>query len=290
MQQAARFGAWDWSNTWVLYEGHTAPLLQRYMTPLTLTADSDAKTYDRQAYAFGGGSQYSYAPDPSKIQGSVGYTLLDALDPTQATPNPVNAGTYLIRASGLYSDQHGYLIRFVDGTLAISQANLYYRAALLSRTAGQAPAGMSGSVGDFVSGDTLANATTGTLVWSTPATAASPAGSYAISGSGLSASNYLLQQAPGNATALTLLPAAHQSAPAQEVPAPGARQAGALASLEFCQPDLAGQLPPLRVLCRHPGGPAPAQRSGEAGNPARRGAGAGATAPAGAVPDSPGPS
>jgi len=50
----------------------------------------------------------------------------------------------------------------------------------------------------------LATATTGTLSFNTPANGASPAGTYPIDGSGLTAKNYILVQAPPNATALTL--------------------------------------------------------------------------------------
>ena len=66
----------------------------------------------------------------------------------------------------------------------------------------------SGSVSGFRNGDTQATATTGTLVFDTPATQASPGGVYAIDGSGLAAGNYVFAQASGNATALTVLAAA----------------------------------------------------------------------------------
>jgi filamentous hemagglutinin family protein len=65
---------------------------------------------------------------------------------------------------------------------------------------------LTGRVTGFLGGETQANATTGTLTWTTPATSTSPAGSYAVNGSGLSAANYTFTQAPGNATALTLAP------------------------------------------------------------------------------------
>jgi len=61
-------------------------------------------------------------------------------------------------------------------------------------------------VAGLVGGDTLADATEGALTWQTPATASSPAGLYAIDGGGLSALNYLFEQAPENATALQVAP------------------------------------------------------------------------------------
>ena len=61
----------------------------------------------------------------------------------------------------------------------------------------------------FVNGQTLADATTGTLSFTTTATATSNVGTYAINGSGLTADNgnYVFVQAAGNATALTVNPA-----------------------------------------------------------------------------------
>ncbi|OIQ77339.1 hypothetical protein GALL_409650 [mine drainage metagenome] len=55
-------------------------------------------------------------------------------------------------------------------------------------------------------GDTLANSTSGTLTWTTPASALSQPGQYPINGGALMASNYVFTQAPANATALSLQP------------------------------------------------------------------------------------
>jgi hypothetical protein len=59
-----------------------------------------------------------------------------------------------------------------------------------------------------VGGDTLANATTGTLAFATTATSSSRAGLYPIDGSGVIADfgNYVFAQASSNATALTIEP------------------------------------------------------------------------------------
>jgi hypothetical protein len=67
-------------------------------------------------------------------------------------------------------------------------------------------------VSGFVPGDTLANATDGTLVWSTDATVREVPGSYAIDGSGLTAENYVLLQSPANAAALTITAAPETTA------------------------------------------------------------------------------
>jgi hypothetical protein len=60
-------------------------------------------------------------------------------------------------------------------------------------------------VAGLVNGDTAADAYTGTLAFTSPATPTSGIGSYAIDGSGLTSDiGYAFVQAPGNATALTI--------------------------------------------------------------------------------------
>lgn len=95
----------------------------------------------------------------------------------------------------------------------ILPATLTYAATRVTAVAGS-PLLLGGTVEGFVTGQTLATATTGSLLWATPATLASPAGRYAIEGSGLSARNYVFVQAPGNADALTLTPAFLPTSPA----------------------------------------------------------------------------
>ena len=95
---------------------------------------------------------------------------------------------------------------------------------------GQALPALSGtaSASGFANGDTMQSAISGTAVWTTTATAASPAGSYAIDGSGLVVSpNYTLTivQSPANGTALTIQPSG-QSQTAFVPAASGTRQSG----------------------------------------------------------------
>jgi len=91
----------------------------------------------------------------------------------------------------------------------INAATLTYVADAASRPYGAANPTFTGSVTGFVTGENQASATTGTLAFTSPATAASAPGSYAIDGSGLTANfgNYIFVQAAGNATALTIGPA-----------------------------------------------------------------------------------
>ncbi|MEX8518616.1 MAG: GLUG motif-containing protein [Leptothrix sp. (in: b-proteobacteria)] len=103
---------WDFNNTWVIYDGHSHPLLRSFMTPLTITANNALKTYDGQAYDGSAGLSYSDTPDQSKLLGAVAYE------------GTRNAGSYTITPNGLYSNQQGYLISYGSGTLQVDQAVL----------------------------------------------------------------------------------------------------------------------------------------------------------------------
>jgi hypothetical protein len=88
----------------------------------------------------------------------------------------------------------------------ITPATLTYVADPTNRVYATANPAFTGSVTGFVNGENLANATTGALTFTSPATPASLPGSYPIDGSGLTANfgNYAFVQAAGNATALTI--------------------------------------------------------------------------------------
>jgi hypothetical protein len=86
-------------------------------------------------------------------------------------------------------------------TANITPATLTESATPVTVAAGKVPA-LTGTISGFAPGDTLADATTGTVVWSTDAPPYPTLGAYAIDGSGLSAANYVIVQAPSNAYAL----------------------------------------------------------------------------------------
>ena len=119
-------------------------------------------------------------------------------------------GTYadaLSNATG--SGLSNYVITYANGALAITPRSLTvtYTANGLGSVYGDTPAGLSGGyvVDGLVGADTLF----GNAAWTTTATATSGVGTYAVAGSGLSASsNYVLTsvQAAGNASALTITP------------------------------------------------------------------------------------
>ena len=78
-----------------------------------------------------------------------------------------------------------------------------------TRLYGAANPALSGNVTGFVNTDTLANATTGTQVFTTTASNTSKVGNYGVNGAGLAANNgnYVFVQAAGNSTALSVTPA-----------------------------------------------------------------------------------
>ena len=98
--------AWDFVNTWVMYEGRSYPLLSGFMTPLTVTANNASKTYGQANPAFG----VSYSATPSgNLLGTVSYS-----GTAQAA---TTVGSYVITPGGLYSNQGGYIISYANGTL-----------------------------------------------------------------------------------------------------------------------------------------------------------------------------
>ena len=133
---------------------------------------------------------------------------------------------------------------------AITPASLQYLADAKSFPSGAQVPTLTGTLLGLVGGETLATATQGQLLFSTTVVNSTAPGNYAITGSGLTAQNYVLAQAPGNATALTVkVPevavVAPQALPAAlpEVPAtPSAsalRQAGTTPALTVAAPAVA---------------------------------------------------
>jgi filamentous hemagglutinin family protein len=110
-------GQWDFANTWVMYEGQTTPLLQVFMTPLTVSG-TITQTYNASAFAPTiGNLNYSIAsPDLSQ--------LLGTLTGSGSALGASHAGTYTFTPGGLYSDQFGYIITYAPGSLTINPASL----------------------------------------------------------------------------------------------------------------------------------------------------------------------
>ncbi len=173
---------------------------------MTYTADAASRTYGAANPAFSGTVAGFVNGD---TQGSATSGSLTFASPTTATSN---VGSYGITGSGLTANSNYSLGQAAGNAtaLTINPALLTYTADTASRTYGAANPAFSGTVSGFVNGETQASAISGTVAYTSPAGTASNAGSYAIDGSGLSANNgnYTFQQATGNATALTVNPAA----------------------------------------------------------------------------------
>jgi filamentous hemagglutinin family protein len=65
--------AWDLTNTWIMYDGFSMPLLRSFLTPLTVTANSLSKTYDGVAYTGNSGVSYSQNVS-SNLVGTLAYS------------------------------------------------------------------------------------------------------------------------------------------------------------------------------------------------------------------------
>ncbi|HTB66639.1 MAG TPA: YDG domain-containing protein, partial [Steroidobacteraceae bacterium] len=105
--------SWDFVGTWVMYGGLTDPLLSGFMTPLTVTANNTTRIYGQGNPAFG--VNYSVTPS-SNLFGAVSYS--------GTAQTATNVGSYVIAPSGLYSNQGGYILNYVSGTLTINPAAL----------------------------------------------------------------------------------------------------------------------------------------------------------------------
>ncbi len=106
---------WDISDTggssavWRIYDGYTYPLLRSFLSELTVTATSGTRTYD--ATTNGLGVSYSSPVDETLLFGE------------ESVTTSKDAGTQTV-TSKLYSNQQGYDITTIDGTLTITPATL----------------------------------------------------------------------------------------------------------------------------------------------------------------------
>ena len=119
-------------------------------------------------------------------------------------------GTYAYTpTAGTFAAANYAFTQFVDGRVTITPATLSVVAQAATRTYGAAEPTFTGTVTGLRNGDALSAAVTGTLAFTTNATLTSNVGTYGLTGSGLSlvGPNYVLTQAVGNATALSVTPA-----------------------------------------------------------------------------------
>jgi hypothetical protein len=178
------------------------------VTPATLTYTANAASRDYGAAnpAFSG-TVTGFVNSETQVGATAG-TLAFTSSATAAS----NVGSYAINGSGLTANNGNYTFVQAAGNataLTVTPATLTYTANTASRDYGAANPAFSGTVTGFVNSETQIGVTTGTLAFTSSATAASNAGNYAVTGSGLTANNgnYTFVQAAGNATALTIAPA-----------------------------------------------------------------------------------
>jgi hypothetical protein len=183
---------------------------------VTYTAKAATKVYGKVNPALTGTTAAAGLVNGDTLAGVTTGTA--AWTTTAGTASAV--GSYAINGKGLAGNSANYTFTFLQAAgnatafkITPAPLTVTYTALATSSIYGGALPTLSGSVGatGLVNGDTLAGVTTGTAAWATPATSASPVGSYAITGSGLAgnSANYTFSfaQAAGNATALSITPA-----------------------------------------------------------------------------------
>jgi filamentous hemagglutinin family protein len=169
--------------------------------------------------SLGGASIYGSSPanpglSATGLVNGQDVSVLTGLSNSFGISNNTNAGGYATNVVGTLINGNYVVTNRIGGTWIVNPAALLltYTANGASSVYGSALAGLSGTVdaAGLVNGQSIADATTGAVDWSTGATASSNAGTYAITGGGLTANgNYVLtvQQASGNATAYRITPA-----------------------------------------------------------------------------------
>ena len=102
MLHADNFSGFDFSSTWTVYEGKTSPLIQSFMSPLTVKITAtQGQIYSADIAYKGNASIVDQDNVLSKLQGAPNYVLTSK-----------NAGVQAVTDNGLYSNQLGYLISY----------------------------------------------------------------------------------------------------------------------------------------------------------------------------------
>ena len=169
---------------------YVAGTLQITAVPLTITANNAARAYGAANPAF----TATYA---GLVNGDTPASLTGTLscNTTAVASSPV--GTYPITCSGQTSTN--YTISYVPGTLTVTAVPLTITANNASRAYGATNPAFTATYLGFVNGDTAASLT-GTLSCSTTAIVSSPGGTYPITCSGQTSTNYTITYVPGTLT------------------------------------------------------------------------------------------
>jgi hypothetical protein len=164
--------------------------------PLTITANTNSKTYDGTTSA---------AAIPT-VMGLLGTDTATGLAETYADPNVGMGKTLSVSAYTVNDGNSGqnYTVTLAPNmTGAINRAPLTITANNQSMVHGSSLPALTASYSGFVNGETPANLTTLPTL-STTATPASPPGTYPITASGAADPNYVITYVPGS---LTVTPA-----------------------------------------------------------------------------------
>jgi sugar lactone lactonase YvrE len=162
-------------------------------TPLTITVADASRQYGQPNPQFTSTTQVT-------LNGvtRIGTLNGDAIDITYSTPANVTSpvGTYPINATVSGAPAGNYLITVLPGTLTVTEAHLTVVVGNATRPYGAPNPTFTSTVSGALNGDTFTN------TYSTPATIASPVGTYAINDAvgGPAASNYTITVVPGTLT------------------------------------------------------------------------------------------
>jgi len=216
-------GEWRvWANTWVgetrggLAGSGSLPNLYgcayQGQCGVTVPGTDNHFIYVQQPTAtvtFGNATREYGLPNPlftfnvsGAILGDTGANVASGTATTTATSGS-NVGNYPI--TGNFTSLAGYRIQLVPGNLAITPATLLFTADSFVRYLGTANPLFTGTVTGFRNGDTVQSVFGSGVIWSSPAGILTPIGFYPVNG-GTTATNYVFAQAPGNATALQIIP------------------------------------------------------------------------------------
>ncbi len=155
MMQQSNFTGFDFTTpVWVIYNGHTMPLLNAFLTPLTITAGDIVQGYNGTVPASLSSPTYSVA---------AATTSGNLFGLTAPYSGDANVGTY---SPQIWSDQQGYHITFTGGTLTVNPAviNLGGTRNYDSTTIAAASTfGSSGTISTGINSETLVLSGSGTL-------------------------------------------------------------------------------------------------------------------------------
>ncbi|MCK9285776.1 MAG: filamentous hemagglutinin N-terminal domain-containing protein, partial [Rhodocyclaceae bacterium] len=147
MQTPSNYTGAGWDTAaWDLRSGQY-PLLKGMLQPIFVYTNSTSTTYSGTAVSGFG----------TTVSGGTVSDYSGTITVTPSTASPTNAGTYTLTPSGLtltaVSDQNGFRIEYVDGTLTINKAHLTVTADNQTRLYGQANPTFSETISGFVNGE-----------------------------------------------------------------------------------------------------------------------------------------